>query len=89
MCVSPSEDKVLRGLMDMILKFSCSMKSTAITLEFGKVHHSIYLSLESVIYFRIRMTVIMFVLSVAYGSHLLVFACNCQNWSPIKFIYQA
>ncbi|XP_048336454.1 uncharacterized protein LOC125418191 isoform X2 [Ziziphus jujuba] len=34
--VSPSEDKVSPGVMEMILKFPCGMKSAAITLEFDK-----------------------------------------------------
>lgn len=38
--VSPSEDKVSPGVMEMILKFPCGMKSAAITLEFDKVHSS-------------------------------------------------
>ncbi|KAF3435960.1 hypothetical protein FNV43_RR23052 [Rhamnella rubrinervis] len=36
MRVSPSEDKVSPGVMEMILKFPCGMKSASITLEFDK-----------------------------------------------------
>lgn len=34
--VSPSEDKVSPGMMEMILKFPCRMKSAVATLEFDK-----------------------------------------------------
>ncbi|PON58898.1 GPI transamidase component PIG-T [Parasponia andersonii] len=34
--VSPSEDKVAPGLMEMILKFPCGTKSAVVTLEFDK-----------------------------------------------------
>ncbi|BBH10031.1 GPI transamidase component Gpi16 subunit family protein [Prunus dulcis] len=36
MRVSPSVDKVSPGVMEMVLKFPCGMKSAAITLEFDK-----------------------------------------------------
>ncbi|KAM1634783.1 hypothetical protein ACFXTN_011670 [Malus domestica] len=36
MRVSPSVDKVSPGLMEMVLKFPCGMKSAAITLDFDK-----------------------------------------------------
>ncbi|KAF3949578.1 hypothetical protein CMV_024568 [Castanea mollissima] len=36
MHVSPSEDKVLPGVMELVLKFPCAMKSAALTLEFDK-----------------------------------------------------
>ncbi|KAL5562117.1 hypothetical protein UlMin_031864 [Ulmus minor] len=36
MHVSPSEDKVSPGLMEMILKFPCGLKSAVVTLEFDK-----------------------------------------------------
>lgn len=35
--VSPSEDKVSPGLVEMILKLPCDVKSAALTLEFDKV----------------------------------------------------
>ncbi|XP_010271693.1 PREDICTED: GPI transamidase component PIG-T [Nelumbo nucifera] len=34
--VSPSEDKVSPGLMEMVLRFPCSMKSATLTIEFDK-----------------------------------------------------
>ncbi|OWM62777.1 hypothetical protein CDL15_Pgr020071 [Punica granatum] len=34
--VSPSEDKVLPGVMEMVLKLPCGVKSAAMTLEFDK-----------------------------------------------------
>lgn len=37
MHVSPSEDKVSPGLMEMLLKFPCGIKSAVLTLEFDKV----------------------------------------------------
>lgn len=37
MHVSPSEDKVSPGLMELVLKFPCDMKSAVIHLEFDKV----------------------------------------------------
>uniref|UniRef100_A0A5B6ZL66 Putative GPI transamidase component PIG-T n=1 Tax=Davidia involucrata TaxID=16924 RepID=A0A5B6ZL66_DAVIN len=36
MRVSPSEDKVSPGLMEMVLKLPCGVKSAALTLEFDK-----------------------------------------------------
>ena len=37
MHVSPSEDKVLPGVMELVLKFPCAVKSAALTLKFDKV----------------------------------------------------
>ncbi|PON70828.1 GPI transamidase component PIG-T [Parasponia andersonii] len=36
LCVSPYEDKVSPGLMELILKFPCGTKSAVVTLEFDK-----------------------------------------------------
>ncbi|KAM4077897.1 hypothetical protein ACJW30_12G174700 [Castanea mollissima] len=36
MHVSPSEDKVSPGVMELVLKFPCAVKSAALTLEFDK-----------------------------------------------------
>ncbi|KAM6564895.1 hypothetical protein CsatB_024893 [Cannabis sativa] len=36
MHISPSEDKVLPGSMEMLLKLPCAMKSAVVTLEFDK-----------------------------------------------------
>ncbi|GMH30938.1 hypothetical protein Nepgr_032781 [Nepenthes gracilis] len=36
MRVSPSEDKVSPGVLELVLKFPCDMKSAALTLEFDK-----------------------------------------------------
>lgn len=38
MSVSPSEDKVSPGVMEMILRLPCDMKLASLTLEFDKVH---------------------------------------------------
>lgn len=37
MQVSPSKDKVSPGVMEMLLKFPCGLKSAALTIEFDKV----------------------------------------------------
>ncbi|KAK7845629.1 gpi transamidase component pig-t [Quercus suber] len=38
MHVSPSEDKVSPGVMELVLKFPCAVKSAALTLEFDKAY---------------------------------------------------
>lgn len=40
--ISPSEDKVSPGVMEMVLKLPCGVKSAAITLEFDKVRSFIF-----------------------------------------------
>lgn len=41
--VSPSKDKVSPGMMEMVLKLPCRVKSAALTIEFDKVCFSLCL----------------------------------------------
>ena len=45
MRVSPSEDKVSPGVMEVVLKLPCGVKSAALTIEFDKVCSNIYIDL--------------------------------------------